>query len=89
MSELTEEPIVKKQSKKMSAIETVINVGSGYILALVIQATVFPWFGIITSIAEDLSIAAIFTIASLIRSYFIRRIFENLHVLKLRSHYGK
>lgn len=66
------------QSRTMSAIESCINVGSGYILAMATQAVVYPIYGIQTSVGQDAGIAVIFTIVSLIRSFFWRRVFSRL-----------
>jgi hypothetical protein len=45
---------------------------------LVIQRVAYPLFGIATTLATDSVIAALFTAASLVRSYLIRRLFEAL-----------
>ena len=47
----------------------------GFGSALLIQSVVFPLFGIKTTFAEDGMIALLFTLASLLRSYFMRRLF--------------
>jgi hypothetical protein len=51
-------------------------VALGFVLALVIQAIVYPLFGIATTFVTDGSIAVIFTAVSLLRSYLVRRAFE-------------
>ena len=40
------------------------------------QILVFPLFGLMTTVAENLAIGAIFTVVSLARSYALRRTFE-------------
>ena len=64
------------QSREDSFLEALTNVVLGFLLALVTQATVYPLFGIATTIATDSTIAVIFTLVSLIRSYLVRRAFE-------------
>ena len=60
----------------MSAVETGLNIGSGYVLAMLTQAVVYPLYDITTSTGQDAGIAAIFTVVSLIRSYLWRRLFS-------------
>lgn len=64
------------QSKKNSAIEVIINVGSGYFSGMLVQWIVFPWFGLETSLVQNALITAIYTIVSFIRGYIIRRVFN-------------
>ena len=64
-----------KQSRTMSAIETALNIGSGYVLAVITQAIIYPLYGLHTTVTENASIAMIFTVVSLVRSYIWRRIF--------------
>lgn len=64
------------QSKKNSAIEIAVNVGSGYFLSVILTFFMFPLFGITVPIGSSMIITAIFTIASYIRGYAIRRIFN-------------
>jgi putative effector of murein hydrolase len=64
------------QSRRLSLIEAVTNVAVGYVLAVVTQILVFPWFGIHPSLGENLAIGSVFTGISLLRSYALRRLFE-------------
>ena len=64
------------QTKKHSAFESVVNVIAGYTTAIITQIVVFPVFGIETSTSDNMKIALIFTVISLIRSYVIRRSFN-------------
>jgi hypothetical protein len=63
------------QTRTVSLIEAATNVIAGYVLALAVQRLVYPLFGIDTTLTTDSLIALIFTAASLLRSYFVRRIF--------------
>lgn len=67
------------QSRRASLIEAGVNVAVGLIVALWVQALVFPAFGIITRASDDLAIAGIFTAVSIVRSYAMRRVFEFWH----------
>lgn len=74
--------IGKGQSKKSSFLESCLNILIGYIVAIAAQLIIFPVFGINIPLHENLLIGAFFTIVSLIRSYFIRRLFNFLQVNK-------
>lgn len=64
------------QSRRMSLIEAVTNVAVGYVLAVTTQIVVFPWFGLHPSLGENLALGAVFVGISLLRSYALRRLFE-------------
>jgi len=68
------------QTRRLSLIEAVANVGVGYALAVAAQIVVFPWFGLEASIGENLAIGALFTLISLIRGYALRRLFARIVV---------
>jgi len=67
-----------KQSRLMSLVEAVANVAVGYGLAVATQIAVFPLFGLAVSLGDNLAIGCVFTVVSLIRSYALRRLFEQL-----------
>jgi hypothetical protein len=56
-------------------IESFIDVGSGLILAILIQLYIFPFFGLYPTIWDSLHIALIFTAVSIIRSSIWRYFF--------------
>lgn len=64
----------------MSLVEALVNVAVGYGVALAVQLAVFPIFGMRVSLGDNLLIGAIFTVASIARSYALRRAFEALRV---------
>lgn len=66
------------QSRRLSLVGAITNVAVGYVLAVITQIVVFPWFGIHPSLGENLAIGSIFTGISLLRSYALRRLFERL-----------
>tara|TARA_R100000656_G_scaffold27151_2_gene23795 strand:- start:147 stop:341 length:195 start_codon:yes stop_codon:yes gene_type:complete len=59
-----------------SLIESFIDVGSGFILAILIQIFCFPYFGLYPSILDSIGIALIFTGVSITRSWGWRVIFK-------------
>ena len=70
-----------KQSRRMSLIEAIANVAVGFGVAVATQIAVFPLFGLHASLSENLAIGAIFTGASIARSYALRRLFEAIRVV--------
>ena len=67
-----------RQSQRMSLVESLANVVVGYGIAVATQAVAFPLFGLHTSLSDDLAIGCVFTVASVIRSFALRRVFERL-----------
>ena len=65
-----------KQSRRMSLIEAIANVAIGYAVALLTQIIVFPLFALQVSLGDNLAIGGLFTLASIARSYVLRRVFE-------------
>lgn len=65
------------QSKLQSFIESLTNILIGYLTALLSQVLIFPIFDIYVSFQDNLLIGLYFTIISLIRSYLVRRYFNN------------
>jgi hypothetical protein len=64
----------------MSLVEAITNVLLGFGVALLTQIIVFPVFGLEVSLGENLAIGGLFTLASIARSYVLRRVFEALRV---------
>lgn len=71
------------QSRAMSLIEALVNVGVGYGVAVATQVMVFPIFGLHASLDQNLAIGLIFTAVSLVRNYLLRRTFNLFHVQRL------
>ncbi len=72
-----------RQSKRMSFMESLTNVAVGYGIAVGTQIMVFPVFGLEVSLADNLVIGSIFTIVSIIRSFTLRRLFEEIRVRRV------
>ena len=66
------------QSRKLSLIESVVNIAIGYLVAVLAQIVIFPIFGLQVTIGQNLKIGLCFMVISLVRSYFVRRVFEGL-----------
>ena len=69
-----------KQSRRMSLVESLINVAIGYVVAVATQIAVFPLFGLEVSLSDNLAIGGLFTVVSILRSYAVRRLFEAIRV---------
>jgi hypothetical protein len=66
----------QKQSRRMSLVEAITNVLLGFGVALLTQIIVFPLFGLEVTLGKNLAIGGLFTLASIARSYALRRVFE-------------
>jgi hypothetical protein len=64
------------QTKLGSLAESIINVLIGFMVSVLITAIVLPAYGHAVSWADNLQITAIFTVASIARSYVLRRLFN-------------
>jgi hypothetical protein len=64
------------QTRAHSLLESAVNVVVGYLVALVSQLAIFPWFGIHIPLSDNLLIGLWFTGISLVRSYALRRWFN-------------
>jgi hypothetical protein len=68
------------QLRRHSLLESTLSISLGFIIALITQHLVFPLFGIKVTFSDQLGIAAIFTVVSILRSYAIRRLFNYFHI---------
>jgi len=64
------------QTKRQSILESTVNVISGLIISFAIQLAIFPILNIPVTINQNFIITAIFFVASFVRGYIIRRIFN-------------
>jgi hypothetical protein len=66
------------QTPAMSAVEAATNLVVGFGLAIGLQAALFPVMGLTVTPVQSLKLGGAFTMASLLRSYVLRRVFERL-----------
>jgi len=59
----------------MSAIEAVTSTAAGFLVSLALTFTVLPAFGYPVTASHAWGITAIYTAASIVRGYIIRRLF--------------
>ena len=64
------------QSRRHSLLESLVNIAVGYTVAISSQLLIFPLFAINIPLSQNLSIGALFTGVSLVRSYLLRRLFN-------------
>ena len=57
-------------------VETLASIAIGFVVSLVITAVVLPAYGHHITVADNLQITAIFTVASIARGYWVRRWFN-------------
>jgi uncharacterized protein YacL len=69
---------MKKQSKKLSLIEATSNTIIGLVTSFLIQLVIYPILDIPVSIGQNVIITLVFFFASIIRGYFVRRLFNKI-----------
>lgn len=67
-----------KQTKQKSLIESIVQTLIGLGTSIVLQMILYPMMGIPVSFSQNLIITAVFFIVSIVRGYFVRRIFNKL-----------
>jgi hypothetical protein len=73
------EPTPTGQSRAHSMAEAVANIAVGFLVSVVITAWLLPAMGHQVSLSENVLMTSVFTVASLLRSFAIRRAFNHLH----------
>jgi hypothetical protein len=68
------------QKRNHSVWEAALNASSGVAVSFILSLVVFPVFGFQASVGQAFSITMIYTVVSIVRSYFWRRLFNWLHV---------
>lgn len=71
------------QSKKHSIIESLTNTFAGMTVSFLIQILIYPIMGIPVKLHQNIIITIVFTVASILRGYIIRRLFTKLIVKEL------
>ena len=66
---------------KRDVLESIIDVGSGFILSIAIQLITFPWFGLQPTIFDSFGIALIFMVVSMTRSSLWRLYFRKKRIV--------
>ena len=64
------------QSRRLSAFEAVTGTVAGFLVSLALTFTVLPLFGYAVTAPHAWGITAIYTAASVVRGYLVRRAFN-------------
>lgn len=64
------------QTKKSSLIETLTNVGTGFITTLVLSPPIYWLVGVEVKYSQMGLITLLFTVVSVVRGYIVRRCFN-------------
>lgn len=65
------------QTRVSSFVEQILNVGSGFIVSLIVWTLIVtPYWDIEVSMTDNLTITALFTVISVARGYLWRRYFN-------------
>ena len=64
------------QSRRMSALETAASTAIGFAVSWALTLLVLPMFGYAVTLGHSFGITAIYTGASIIRGYAVRRAFN-------------
>lgn len=67
------------QAKKHSLLEAVLGTLIGLAVSILVQVIVFPLYGVHVNWSINLHFAFWFTLASIVRGYYVRRFFNYLH----------
>ena len=67
-----------KQTKKKSLIESIIQTIIGLGTSILIQIIIYPMMGIPVTFSQNLVITLVFFTVSIVRGYFVRRIFDSM-----------
>lgn len=66
---------MSSQTRSMSLVESIANTGAGFLVSLVLQISLFSMMSIETTTTQNLLMSGVFTLASLVRGYLMRRLF--------------
>jgi len=81
---------ITMQSRKHSAIEQILNTGSGFIIAILLwRFIVTPFLGVEVDWSKNITITILFTAVSLLRGYSWRRFMNWITVRRYKQMRGK
>ena len=66
------------QTKRYSLIESLTNTFAGLLISFGIQLVIYPILNIPVKLSQNIIITLVFTLASILRGYVVRRIFNRL-----------
>ena len=69
---------MEKQKKKHSVIESLAGTVIGLLTSFIIQIVIYPILEIPVSVGQNIIITAVFFVASFLRGYLVRRLFNKI-----------
>jgi uncharacterized membrane protein len=73
------------QTRLGSLIEISINIATGFMTSMIVNYFLLPHFGCQMSVSDNFKMTVFFTVISIIRSYFVRRVFNKITHRKSNS----
>jgi membrane protein implicated in regulation of membrane protease activity len=70
------------QSRRSSLAEAMIGTAIGFLVSVALTAIVLPAYGHAVTLGQNVQITLIFTVASIVRSYAVRRLFNRLALMR-------
>ena len=70
------------QSRRMSLVEAVLSTAIGFAVSYVLGMIVYPLLGWHVTPGQNVIVVTVFTVASIIRGYGVRRLFNWLGLRK-------
>ena len=68
----------------MSLLETTTSTAIGFVVSIVLVNIVLPMYGFDVRFGQSVGITIIFTVASIVRGYGVRRLFNWVHSRKAK-----
>lgn len=76
------------QTKRQSAVESLCSTAFAFFISVAVwQFIVNPLWNLQTGIIDNLAITTLFTVISVVRSYYTRRLFNHMHTTKTKNAY--
>ncbi len=74
------------QSKRMSLAETITSTCIGLVVSLISNIVIFHVMHKAMTLGENIEMTFYFTVISIVRGYFVRRLFNHLHMKQTDEH---
>jgi hypothetical protein len=71
------------QKRRHSLLEAAVSTTIGFVVAYAANLIVLPLFGYTPGLIENIWLTTIYTVISVFRGYFVRRLFNWLHIKKI------
>ena len=71
------------QKKRHSLLEAILSTAIGFIIAFISNIVIMYAMGFPLTLTQNFVMTCFFTVVSIIRGYYVRRLFNHLHVKKI------